>query len=77
MRTKQAAPQPAMRTDSVADTDWIETEAGGCHFRDARLGRRFKKLLRLMAEGFGESVPYACQDWADTKAAYGSSPTRR
>ena len=70
MRTKQATPKPAMPAGFTADTDWIETETGGFHFRNVRLGKRFKKLLRLMAEGIGESVPYACQDWADTKAAY-------
>lgn len=70
MRTKQAGPEPAMPTGFAADSDWIETEVGGCHFRDVRLGKRFKMLLRLMAEGMGESVPYACQDWANTKAAY-------
>ena len=24
----------------------------------------------VMSEGIGESIPYACQDWANTKAAY-------
>lgn len=24
----------------------------------------------MMADGIGQSVPYACQDWANTKAAY-------
>jgi hypothetical protein len=39
-------------------------------FRDARLGRRFGELLKQMAAGVGDSIPYACQDWANTKAAY-------
>ena len=29
----------------------------------------------MMSEGIGESLPYACQDWTNTKAAYGFSPT--
>ena len=32
--------------------------------------RGSSKLLGMMSEGIGESVPYACQDWANTKAAY-------
>ena len=43
---------------------------GGCNFKDVRLAKRFGKLLGMMTEGIGESVPYACQDWANTKAAY-------
>jgi hypothetical protein len=35
-----------------------------------RLGRRFRKLLIRMGGGIGESIPLACQDWANTKAAY-------
>ncbi|MEI6082710.1 MAG: transposase DNA-binding-containing protein [Verrucomicrobiota bacterium] len=35
-----------------------------------RLARRFSKLMRMMSNGIGESVPSACQDWANTKAAY-------
>jgi hypothetical protein len=35
-----------------------------------RLAKRFSKLLGMMSDGIGESVPYACQDWASTKAAY-------
>jgi hypothetical protein len=34
------------------------------------LAKRFGKLLWMMSEGIGESVPYACQDWTNTKAAY-------
>jgi hypothetical protein len=41
-----------------------------CNFGDARLTKRFGKLLGMMSEGIGQSVPYACQDWANTKAAY-------
>jgi Transposase DNA-binding len=31
------------------------------------------KLPGMMSDGIGESVPYACQDWANTEAAYRSS----
>ncbi|PZO47553.1 MAG: IS4 family transposase [Alphaproteobacteria bacterium] len=39
-------------------------------FKDVRLGRRFSELIRQVGDRMGESIPYACQDWASTKAAY-------
>ncbi len=49
---------------------WIEKETKGCCFKDIRLGKRFKKILKQLSCGIGESLPFACQDWANTKAAY-------
>ena len=49
---------------------WIDQELAGCQFADARLERRFKTLVNHLSEGFGETIPTACQDWAATKAAY-------
>jgi hypothetical protein len=62
-----------MKTETTANTSpakaWIEQEVGGYHFKDARLAKRFNKLPGMMSEGIGESVPYACQDGANTRAA--------
>ena len=49
---------------------WIERELEGCRFADERLGRRLRTLLDRMAGAIGESIPFACQDWANNKAAY-------
>lgn len=49
---------------------WTDGEIDGAAFKDARLGRRFGDLIRQIGDGMGESIPYACQDWASTKAAY-------
>jgi hypothetical protein len=49
---------------------WAEGEIDESAFKDARLGRRFGELLKQIGDGMGESIPYACQDWANTKAAY-------
>ena len=49
---------------------WIERELEGCRFADERLGRRLRTLLDRMAGAIGGSIPFACQDWANTKAAY-------
>ena len=54
-----------------AGTDsWLDDELAGCAFADERLGQRLRKLLERMEGAMGESLPLACQDWANTKAAY-------
>src|SRR5215210_548792 len=49
---------------------WWEGELAGCVFVDERLGQRLRKLIERMAGAIGASLPLACQDWANTKAAY-------
>ncbi|CAO3419763.1 IS4/Tn5 family transposase DNA-binding protein [Azospirillum doebereinerae] len=49
---------------------WIEDELTGCRLADERLNRRLSTLLDQMAGAMGASIPLACQDWANTKAAY-------
>ncbi|MPR31441.1 IS4 family transposase [Microvirga tunisiensis] len=61
------AADPADATDAPS---WVERELAGCRFRDRRLGQRLRKLLTHMARAIGGSLPLACQDWANTKAAY-------
>src|SRR4051795_8152743 len=59
--------------DSSLDTEtpeWVEQEITGCSFPDQRLRRRLQQLLQQFSSGLGESIPFACQDWASTKAAY-------
>ena len=49
---------------------WVQSETSGCTFNDQRLGKRFRTLLEQITDGIGQSIPFACQDWANTKAAY-------
>jgi hypothetical protein len=49
---------------------WFDRELAGCRFADERLGKRLRKLLERMDGAMGASIPLACQDWANTKAAY-------
>lgn len=49
---------------------WLSRELSGCKFKDERLGKRFRTLIEQLWNGVGESIPFACQDWASTKAAY-------
>jgi hypothetical protein len=55
--------------DGVTDA-WFDRELAGCHFADERLTKRLRKLLERMDGAMGASIPLACQDWANTKAAY-------
>ena len=52
-----------------ADT-WIDRELAECEFKDVRLFQRFRKLLGQVASSMGQTIPFVCQDWANTKAAY-------
>ena len=70
MRTKNSVSKTAIAAMAPTASAWIDNEVGGCNFKDVRLTKRFGKLLGMMSAGIGESVPYACQDWANTKAAY-------
>ncbi|WP_370990791.1 transposase DNA-binding-containing protein [Bradyrhizobium sp. DN5] len=47
-----------------------EREIDKTAFKAARLGRRFSELLKQIGDGMGGSIPFARQDWANTKAAY-------
>jgi Transposase DNA-binding len=55
--------------DGVGDA-WFDREVAGCGLSDERLGKRLRKLLEQMGGAMGASLPLACQDWANTKAAY-------
>ena len=50
--------------------DWLDQEINGTAFPDARLATRFRSLLKDLADRVGNPIPFACQDWAATKAAY-------
>ena len=55
---------------STPKLHWSEGEADAAAFSDVRLGRRFAELLRRFGDRIGATIPFACQDWANTKAAY-------
>ncbi len=48
----------------------LDKELAGCRFCDPRLGRRFQKFVGQLATRLGQTIPLACQDWTNTKAAY-------
>lgn len=49
---------------------WSEEEIKNSNFLDKRLDRRFKIMVEQLWNSLGRPIPYACQDWANTKAAY-------
>jgi Transposase DNA-binding len=49
---------------------WLEDELSRNGLKDARLRKHFKSLLEQLWDGLGQTIPFACQDWANTKAAY-------
>ena len=54
----------------VSATCWVDREVAVDEFADVRLGKRFYNLMAQIGDAVGESIPMACQDWANTKAAY-------
>jgi len=58
------------RGSGDAAESWIEAEVSGSQFADERHGRRLRRLLELFSDKVGAPTPWACQDWANTKAAY-------
>jgi hypothetical protein len=61
---------PLTNAHADGDGSWIGDEVLGCEFRDRRLGKRFETVLKQLSEATCESIPLACQDWANAKAAY-------
>jgi len=61
--------QPPVADAKLQDS-WLDCELAECDFKDERLRKRFRMLLEQLSDGTGESIPMACQDWANTKAAY-------
>lgn len=59
-----------MEPQDEASRSWLEREVAGCQFQDLRHGKRFRTLLGQLSEQIGGSIPFACQYWAATKAAY-------
>jgi hypothetical protein len=49
---------------------WVGDELDSVKLADGRLTKRLKVLLGQMGDKPGASIPFACQDWANTKAAY-------
>lgn len=59
-----------VRGEESGSDGWIDNEVVGCKFQDVRHGKRLRQLLKQLSGKVGAATPWACQDWANTKAAY-------
>jgi Transposase DNA-binding/Transposase Tn5 dimerisation domain len=55
---------------ATEEDDWIDGETLASKFKDHRLSKRFRTVLSQLYGASAESIPWACQDWANAKAAY-------
>ena len=55
---------------ATGGASWIDVELAGCTLGDKRLCDRLRRLLHQLEGAMGAPLPLACQDWANTKAAY-------
>jgi hypothetical protein len=62
--------QPRQDGIETSTPAWLKDELKGYRFFDARLARRMQELASQLWGHRGQSIPMACQDWANTKAAY-------
>ncbi len=62
--------QGSTKGQAEDNAKWVAGEVAGCGFHDARLGKRLGSLLHQLGGSIGGTIPFACQDWANTKAAY-------
>jgi len=69
MQTATPARDEACAFDGKVET-WVDDESAACVFKDVRLKGRLVALLKCIAGAVGGSIPFVCQDWANTKAAY-------
>ena len=58
------------RSLSISEYQWCLDEFADVELKDARLNRRCGELAAQLSTQPGGSINRACEDWADTKAAY-------
>lgn len=68
---------PTVPREKPPRGSWLDTELADCQFKDERIGKRFRSLIEQLSSSPGGTIPLACQDWANTKAAYRFLDNRR
>ena len=59
-----------MGSDAAGYSNWINEEFSEIQFSDKRLKSRFFKMANQLSKKSEAPINQACEDWADTKAAY-------
>jgi hypothetical protein len=54
----------------MKDISWARAEFSGVELGDKRLNERLIKLCDRLSDSPESSINRACEDWAETKAAY-------
>lgn len=49
---------------------WVDGEIAEGQLSDKRLDKRLRQVFDQLGAAMGQTIPRACQDWANTKAAY-------
>jgi hypothetical protein len=60
----------SINNQDTTDKQWAAEEFAQVELKDARLNRRCQKLAVTLGQQPGAPINQACEDWADTKAAY-------
>ena len=63
--------------NAACSTTWVDEELAEGQLPDKRLNKRLRHVLALLGSAVGQTIPRACQDWANTKAAYRFFSNRR
>ena len=56
--------------ETIIDEQWAAEEFADVELKDARLDRRCQELAVALGQQPTAPINQACEDWADTKAAY-------
>jgi hypothetical protein len=67
---KKPPPEEPISEEKPKSESWIVNETMGAELKDKRLNKRLTTLVEQLAAQPTASIPQACGDWANTKAAY-------
>ncbi len=57
-------------TKAACQQTWVAGEIAEGRLPDKRLEKRLRQVFDQLGGAMGQTIPRACQDWANTKAAY-------
>ena len=67
---KTGALRPLTSKQKSNDISWVTEEFSKMKLKDRRLNKRCQTIARALEQQPTEPINQACEDWADTKAAY-------